>query len=324
MSGRLIILPKKRWNVWNRENVAKVRYDEQQHQLKQEEEQERQRKVDGEARLEALRGRKRRRDGSAPVRVKTEAEVEAPAASIVTAEGHINFFQDAERAQGGNAEYEREKQELELREMRKQGIAPLRLGGSASEADTQPWFTFVAKGEPVPHRSAQGRLLDDEKASQAQEREKSRKRTADPMGKLVQEQLDEHGSPARQTHQGAGSAVVKYESDASNSSSSELSSSHHSKASSKDRKSKKHKKEKKQKKHHRKKDKKARRKETAQASPQGPTVEELRQKRIKREALERARSSHMLSKHAGSAEEAEFATQHARRNEKKYFSAFFK
>ena len=45
---------------------------------------------------------------------------------------------------------------------------------------------------------------------------------------------------------------------------------------------------------------------------------------MKREAQERARSAYMLAKHAGSTEEAEFTTEHARRNERRYFSAFFK
>lgn len=108
MSGRLIILPKKRWNVWNRENIAKVRYDEQQHQLKLEEEKSKQRNVDAEARLQLLRrraGGEESEDKAVDFAVVKREEGDE-AVSIHTETGHINFFQDMEHALDGNEEYE--------------------------------------------------------------------------------------------------------------------------------------------------------------------------------------------------------------------------
>lgn len=108
MSGRLIILPKKRWNVWNRENIAKVRYDEQQHQLKVEKEEDRQRKLDSEARLQVLRKRSKGADASDEPQLdfKVKVEDDEGEVSIHTASGHINFFQDIEHAMDGNEEHE--------------------------------------------------------------------------------------------------------------------------------------------------------------------------------------------------------------------------
>ena len=95
MSGRLIILPKKSWNVWNRENIAKVRNDEKEHCEKMEKERNRQLHVDSEARLDLLKKKNK------PETVEGQA-VQPKAEKLE----HVNFFADVEQAMGSNPEHE--------------------------------------------------------------------------------------------------------------------------------------------------------------------------------------------------------------------------
>jgi hypothetical protein len=46
MSGRLIILPHKSWNVWNRDNIEKVQRDERLHEEEQQRLREKSRATD--------------------------------------------------------------------------------------------------------------------------------------------------------------------------------------------------------------------------------------------------------------------------------------
>ena len=85
-------------------------------------------------------------------------------------------------------------------------------------------------------------------------------------------------------------------------------------------------KSKKEKKKHKSKKSKKRKKESSKekrSDPPSKTLEQLRAERLHREAVERARSSRMLSHHTSSKEEADFALAHAARQERRYNSAFF-
>ncbi|GAB5035816.1 Hypothetical protein NocV09_03000280 [Nannochloropsis oceanica] len=81
MSGRLIILPKKSWHVWNQDNREKVLRDERLHREEQDERAEQQRTVDREHRLDVLRRRKRMREE----RLDQEDDASIVAAAAATA-----------------------------------------------------------------------------------------------------------------------------------------------------------------------------------------------------------------------------------------------
>mmetsp|Transcript_18152 Transcript_18152/g.56716 ORF Transcript_18152/g.56716 Transcript_18152/m.56716 type:complete len:120 (+) Transcript_18152:342-701(+) len=89
MSGRLIILPKKSWNVWDPKNIAKVRKDEADAAAKEKEEEEAQRAGAMAANVDAM---KRRVAG-----LEAEAGA-APAPAPAEALEHVNFFEKEERA----------------------------------------------------------------------------------------------------------------------------------------------------------------------------------------------------------------------------------
>jgi len=167
MSGRLILLPHKKWNVWNREAIAKVRNDERDHAEAIEAAAANQRDVDAEARLEILRNRAHyAQEGTPPAPAlnasipessveSAAAEAAAPsdvvsnegAANLYTASGHINLFNDAELALGANEDAERERRAKEDLEARKGRVNPLGLGGTREErARDVPWWTTYAKG----------------------------------------------------------------------------------------------------------------------------------------------------------------------------------
>ena len=174
MSGRLIILPKKTWNVWNREAIAKVRNDEREHALAVNDSSERQRRLDSEARLEVLRRRaggggsggggqsgqplgierEEVGEGGEDRRLGRPAKRKRPVDGQTEGQqGHINFFADFERALGGNADQEKEKREREQLELKRAGIAPLPLGGSQT---TLPWWVEAAPAQQPPPRVVSG------------------------------------------------------------------------------------------------------------------------------------------------------------------------
>jgi hypothetical protein len=144
--GGLNILPKKSWNVWNHDNIEKVRRDEAQHAAEQEALQQRQRGVDNEWRVEELRRRKRRADdggGEAPA---------GAAAADADAERHVNFFEVEERQhaeRGANEHHEREKKLQEEREARRSFRC---LGESADrrgDKKAEPWYVTGTYGLPT-------------------------------------------------------------------------------------------------------------------------------------------------------------------------------
>jgi hypothetical protein len=121
MSGRLIILPHKSWNVWNRDNAEKVLRDERLHREQLEQQQKQQRKVHQETLLSKLKTRARNEEekeekedvegerrgvdrGEQSERREEELQME-----VFQADGHINFFAEAEQQQREmqkNKEYE--------------------------------------------------------------------------------------------------------------------------------------------------------------------------------------------------------------------------
>lgn len=136
--GGLNILPKKSWNVWNHDNIEKVRRDEAQHAAEQEALQRQQRQVDTEWRVEELQRRKKR----------TSETAESAGAD----DRHVNFFEVEERQhaeRGANEHHERERKLKEEREARRSFRC---LGESADhrgDKQAAPWYVTGNYGLPT-------------------------------------------------------------------------------------------------------------------------------------------------------------------------------
>jgi len=172
MSGRLIILPKKRWHVWNREAIAKVRNDEKKHQEETEAADTKQQNLESEARLELLRSRSvlslPPTTSAPPLPVQSSSNssqqhqpgplsvtLSTPSSSsrqhqLQAADGHINLFADAEHAMGQNEEHKVEKIANDRVEDKRTGYAALALGGTREEREKQaPWWgKFIERAVP--------------------------------------------------------------------------------------------------------------------------------------------------------------------------------
>ena len=167
--GGLIILPKKSWNPWKRENVERVTRDERLDAERRDREASEQRRVDQEVRVEALRERrasrsddasrssapKRRRLGTAALAVARPA-APAPAAVAATrttgAAVPVLFAEPATSARVRRAEEDRLKAKAALvakhQEQRRLGIAPLGLGQSSTKLEQRWW------NRPAPRAAA--------------------------------------------------------------------------------------------------------------------------------------------------------------------------
>jgi len=177
--GGLIILPKKSWNVWNRDNVERVRRDEAAHAEKLRVQAEKQAVVDAELRLKKLKKRSRKakerkiRDaivkkyGSsssdtesdadsgedvATLSANTEAgntQLQAESGALSATSQHVNFF-EAEETEANAAEEARLRRLAEFTKkhetMKKLGIAPMKLAQSSAElsdSNARPWYHSV-------------------------------------------------------------------------------------------------------------------------------------------------------------------------------------
>ncbi len=122
MSGRLVILPHKSWNVWNRDNREKVLKDEREHKEKQDLKSENNKKLLQEQNLDILRN-------------------ETIQEKIVTP---FRLFDDLEKKsteQLTNDEYMKEKELKEAKSKKRDGTAAWGLGeGSVEVSNQKPWY----------------------------------------------------------------------------------------------------------------------------------------------------------------------------------------
>ncbi|XP_037792373.1 leukocyte receptor cluster member 1-like [Penaeus monodon] len=108
------ILPKKRWHVRTKENIARVRHDEAQAAEEEKQRVYRAKLAEKEARTAILRAKAREDyDGGYGSQEAPEPQKKSEgSADIYTADGNINFFKDLEdgkKTHGTNKEYEEEK-----------------------------------------------------------------------------------------------------------------------------------------------------------------------------------------------------------------------
>ena len=151
--GGLNILPQKSWNVWNQENIAKVRRDEAAHAADQEAVGLRQRGVDQEWRVEELRRRKQRSSGADGGEGGEGGEGAAAAPAAATKDGHVNFFEveERQRAERGdrNEHHEKERKLQEQREARREFRCLGEEADRRGDKKPEPWYVSGSYGLPT-------------------------------------------------------------------------------------------------------------------------------------------------------------------------------
>ena len=297
MSGRLVILPKKSWNVWNQDNREKVKRDERlarEHQ-------------------EALDKAEKERVQEHNVEQLLQAGA-TTAAATSTATEPFRLFGDLEEQSKKHAEMvaaKRLQEEKELLEKRRQGIAPWALGEGAAEkaGAVQPWY--------LQKQGASGSSSGGGDAVPSDDR---RKAAEDPMQRHLK-QLP----PATGTNSSSSSSSSSSNSSRSNAVLAMLSAGQtpvhvplpvetEEERGGKEAKEKKKKKHHKESKKHKKdkrhrdegsddgggRDRKARRRDTNGSEAAAADADEdafaaLRRKRLERERVERRREAHLLA-----------------------------
>ncbi|XP_065223392.1 leukocyte receptor cluster member 1 homolog [Planococcus citri] len=146
------ILPKKRWHVRNRDNIARVRRDELAAQNEEKEKERRKRIAEQEAKLEILRTESKRNVESQSPTIPREEKSKR--------REHINFFEKIETA-AANEEHEREIKEDKEKYEKQIGYLTY-LGQNTNEAEGRvSWYNkprkqldhFVKDGDKKDEKS---------------------------------------------------------------------------------------------------------------------------------------------------------------------------
>ncbi|XP_068217146.1 leukocyte receptor cluster member 1 [Palaemon carinicauda] len=178
------ILPKKRWHVRTKDNIARVRRDEA---AAAEEEKERIRKLklaEQEARTAYLRAKARSADGTECEQIVQEhpdnskQPESSDSANIFTAEGNINFFKDVEdgkQISGTNKEHEAEKKAEQEKYEKSIGYLTY-LGQDSLEAKGgKAWYELHSIG----------RISDSDGESRSEEVGLKSKLRLDPINDII-------------------------------------------------------------------------------------------------------------------------------------------
>ncbi|OXU31153.1 hypothetical protein TSAR_015982 [Trichomalopsis sarcophagae] len=160
------ILPKKRWHVRTKENIARVRRDEAQAAEEARIEQARIDKAESEARLHFLRNESRKKNGTATSdSIASEPE---PDKSTKSSSKHINFFEELEQGNidhtKTNKEYEKDKKEEQEKYEKQIGLLTY-LGQGLQEAVNKSWYNELPKRVNDPEKNIEikpnKKILDD-------------------------------------------------------------------------------------------------------------------------------------------------------------------
>ncbi|KAF8959812.1 hypothetical protein BDZ97DRAFT_1666698 [Flammula alnicola] len=172
--GKLNIAHHKSYHPYRRDNIEKVRRDEEEARLKEEKEEGRMMVADAEARIDLLRERadvlnksekkKKRRDDDDLKHLSSTSSMQA--VTLPTTNGHINLFEDLEL----NAIAAAVK-------VSKKGAAETEKGVplAPSAKDLKPWYSAPAQDAPEE--------IEDEK----RKREESRKFAHDPLTSITRQ-----------------------------------------------------------------------------------------------------------------------------------------
>jgi hypothetical protein len=165
MSGRLVILPHKSWNVWNQDNREKVLRDERLHKEQEDAAVEKNNKLLQEQNLASLKGEE----------VSGQYGSNFSGDHVSDSLERFSLFDDIEKqieTELQNKERLKEIAAKEKAKKKKDGVDEWALGdGSYEHSKSKPWYEAV-KIKDEPHEGSM---------SDVQELDTVRKRKADPM-----------------------------------------------------------------------------------------------------------------------------------------------
>lgn len=263
------ILPKKRWHVRTKENIARVRRDEAKAAEEEKSKKERIQKAETEARINFLREKARSNYDGRGETSKTKVDT-----SVAKLE-HVNFFADLEDGKidynKPNAEHEKEKKEEKEKYEKQIGYLTY-LGQDTNEATGRKnWYNELPK-----------RLTDTDKDIEIEVKKKA---LNDPISDIKKYLNIMAGNSAEKSAKTNLGTVKRKRQDSENSESD-----HRHSSSSKKRKQKKSKKHKKQ---------KHSSKERVPENKSGVDIEKLRAERLRREQNEKLKTEALLAKLRG-------------------------
>ncbi|XP_058792952.1 leukocyte receptor cluster member 1 homolog [Phymastichus coffea] len=142
------ILPKKRWHVRTKENIARVRKDEALAAEQAKLEQARIDKAESEARLNFLRNESRKKNRDIQETYAPREQNLGSNASTSTNSKHINFFEELEQGSidytKSNKDYEKEKKEEQEKYEKQIGLLTY-LGQGCKEDVSKRWYNELPK-----------------------------------------------------------------------------------------------------------------------------------------------------------------------------------
>ncbi|KAJ6570996.1 hypothetical protein DFH09DRAFT_1261118 [Mycena vulgaris] len=183
--GKLNIAHHKSYHPYRRDNIEKVRRDEEEAREKEAKEEGRMMLADSEARIDRLRERagsknssKKRKDDDLE---ELTAGGSAQPAVLPTTDGHINFFEDLEHNAIATAIRTTKKNEP-VETDRGFPLAP-------SAKDLKPWYTEQRAANP-----------DEEVVDEKRKRDTARKSVHDPLTSITHQLASRHASTSSKSN----------------------------------------------------------------------------------------------------------------------------
>ncbi|KAG8868709.1 hypothetical protein FRB98_003313 [Tulasnella sp. 332] len=189
--GKLNIAHHKSYHPYRRDNIERVRKDEEEARLQQLKEEGRLTLADSETRIQSLRHSsskrsKTRRNSRSPSPSARPAPLPDTPDTITTTTGHINFFSTLESSTQSLASTSASASSLAKKMQEKEAERGIALAPEAK--DLRPWYTSSTKSteeDDLPVKAFEAQYSEEAaakyKAQQRKQREMKRKAVQDPL-----------------------------------------------------------------------------------------------------------------------------------------------